>query len=350
MSRLLGVLVLVLVTLAGVELGTMALVRAGVLAVPRPHHGDTGFWWHAHPKWGAWHHPNQEGEHAQGCYRAAYRTNSVGARDVERPREATGPRVVVLGDSFFEGYGVNEPSRASNLLEEKTGIPHLNFAMASFGPYQQYLVYRDLAREFDHDAVVAMLLPENDFADLELAECLELGDTDYCYRPYLVGGPGAWEREDHREPALRRLLRLHSQAWNAVAAIRRGAAPEPDLERSFYWDHSEAQLARVVEIFGRLAEEVGERRLVVVLIPTARDMALYDVRGTSPLADALRPLARREGFRLVDLLPAMTRYSRNWSGYSLSCDLHWSHFGNRVAAELLHDALEGDVYPDAPDA
>ena len=61
--------------------------------------------------------------------------------------------------------------------------------MAHFGPYQEYLVYRDLAREFDHDAVLVGVLPGNDFANIDFDLARTLPRHDYRYRPYLVGDP-----------------------------------------------------------------------------------------------------------------------------------------------------------------
>ena len=70
--------------------------------------------------------------HQKRCFKATYSTNSVGARDVERSPAAARPRAVVLGDSFLEGWGLPAAERLSNLLEESTGVEHLNFAMSLF--------------------------------------------------------------------------------------------------------------------------------------------------------------------------------------------------------------------------
>ena len=69
---------------------------------------------------------------------------------------------------MVEGWGLPDESRFSNLLERVIGVEHLNFGMSHFSPYQSYLVYRDLASGFDHDAVVIGITPENDFVDLDL--------------------------------------------------------------------------------------------------------------------------------------------------------------------------------------
>ncbi len=123
-------------TLLLAELSVAALVHAGLLDTPRPPRGGTAFWKGHHPRFGVWHEPNAETVHERACFRVRYATNSVGARDAERSLDADAPRVVVLGDSFLEGWGVARDERLSERLESGTGFEHLNFAMAHFGPYQ----------------------------------------------------------------------------------------------------------------------------------------------------------------------------------------------------------------------
>ena len=107
MRTVLALLASLTATLLLVELGAIALVRGGTVSAPRPHHGETGFWWHHHPEFGAWHHPDTEGDHNGPCYKARYEINAVGARDVDRPERAPGRRVVVLatGDPLWFSVG-----------------------------------------------------------------------------------------------------------------------------------------------------------------------------------------------------------------------------------------------------
>ena len=145
-----------------------------------------GFWFDLNPDFGTCHLPNHSYRQRKGCYDIVYQSNSYGFRDVERERFANQSRVVVLGDSFIEGVGVETSERLTNLLEDNTGKPHLNFGMAgNFGPTQFMLAYQSLASSFEHDAVLIGILPANDFID----DDYELGHQGMAnrYRPYLVG-------------------------------------------------------------------------------------------------------------------------------------------------------------------
>lgn len=335
------------------ELGTCAAVRSGLLVSPAPSYGHTGVWWGDQPQLGVWHRPYARGRMGGACYSTIYRINSVGARDVERVRHTKRPRVVVLGDSFLEGWGLPEQARLSNLLQRETGIPHLNFAMAHFSPYQMLLAYRLLASSYDHDAVLVSVLPTNDIADSDLDLGRRIRGYEYRYRPYLIKGPDGWKRFDYREPRLRRWLRMNTYTFGA---FRRafyaltpdeglGLAPPPGNKPfSFFYEFKESEVVQIEEVLRRLANAARPRPLAVLLIPTLPDLQRYAIDGDPPFTAHLRAAAQRDGWHLVDLMPAMAGYTRRWANYFLPCDYHWSRFGNRVAADLVRRDLDGLVY------
>jgi hypothetical protein len=328
------------------ELGTAALVQWGPLETPEPTRSGTGFWDGDHPELGVWHQPNASWEHTTACFHVRYESNSVGARDRERSPGSSAPRVVVLGDSFLEGWGLPAAQRLSNRLEAETGVEHLNFAMAHFGPYQQWLAYEGIARRFAHSAVLASLLPLNDVVDSDLELAVEMRDYDYRYRPYLVRESGRWHRFDHREPALRRALRRHSYAFNALLGARRALTGElgapPAVSR--YYELSEPVLTQWEEILGRLRRSAGERAVALLLIPAIPDFERYARGEPAPLSERIAAIGRHLDIQVVDLLPAMAEMTRGWKGYFHSCDHHWNGFANSVAARIVLEALGDEFY------
>src|SRR5205823_2999909 len=99
------------------------------------------------------------------CFDAVYRSNSYGARDKDRQKESLGSRrVIVLGDSMIEGFGVDAADRVTDRLERATGIEHLNFGTSGdFGSIQEWLLYTRVKKDFDHSEVMLFMLPDNDF-------------------------------------------------------------------------------------------------------------------------------------------------------------------------------------------
>ncbi len=355
MRRLLALAASSLAALLLFEVGSCVSVERGWLASPRPTRVLPKYWRGDHPSFGVWRHPDVEYEHTTACFRARYRTNSLGARDRERRRQAPLPRVVVLGDSQMEGWGLAEDERLSNRLEAATGIEHLNFAMAHFGPYQSLIAYRELASGFDHDAVILGLFPMNDFIDIDLDLARRMPGYEYRYRPYLLGAAPDFAHVDHREPLPRRLLRRHSYAFNALlhALLLRSQVPVEDFKAlrgggrklaSWFYDFEEAQIRRLERILELWAEAARDKRLALLLIPSQRDLERFAREGPAPLARRLGRFAEGHGIRIVNLLPGMAQRGVPFERLFLSCDYHWSALGNAVALELAREELGADFY------
>jgi carbamoyltransferase len=71
-------------------------------------------------------------------------------------------RVLVFGDSFTAGDGVSNGKRYTDVLEQKVpAVEVYNYGLSGTGTDQQYLAWREFAREVDHDLVVIAVLVEN---------------------------------------------------------------------------------------------------------------------------------------------------------------------------------------------
>jgi hypothetical protein len=111
-----------------------------------------------HPVVGLWYVPNLRVRipHEGGSYALA--TNSVGMRanrEYSRSRERSAVRILLLGDSFSAGDGVNNEDRFSDVLERQhPGLEVLNFGLAGSGTDQQILVFECIAKLFQADAFI----------------------------------------------------------------------------------------------------------------------------------------------------------------------------------------------------
>lgn len=75
-----------------------------------------------------------------------YENNSKGFRDIEHTPDNR-PGVLVLGDSFTWGYGVDQKNRYTDLLRRKLPLVSIfNLGVSGYGTDQEYLL---LLREFD---------------------------------------------------------------------------------------------------------------------------------------------------------------------------------------------------------
>ena len=188
-----------------------------------------GFWFDLHPVFGTWHLPHHQYRQKKTCFDVDYFTNSAGFRDQERSLESSDSRVVVLGDSFMEGYGVDTSHRVSNLLQHTTGKPHLNFGLAgNFSPTQYLLLYQSLAKNYTHDAVLVALLPANDFIDDDFDRVAKYGTNRY--QPFLRGTYPNYQTEYHQDS-----LHLSAASPRALHPLKKIAANYTHAYHFYYY-------------------------------------------------------------------------------------------------------------------
>ncbi len=161
------------------------------------------YYTHDHPVFGLWRNPNTVKRHFTKSFDVLYESNSYGARDMERDRKSDQPRVIVLGDSFTEGHGLHPEDRITNLLEDRSRIPDLNFGIADSGTTEQLLVYRHLARDFDHAYVMLNFCSFNDFLDNDYIEGVKRSPERV--RPFFVGEYPDYELVYYPESKVREL-------------------------------------------------------------------------------------------------------------------------------------------------
>jgi hypothetical protein len=92
-------------------------------------------------------------------------TNSAGlrsTRDYSRTVPRTAKRIVLLGDSFAAGDGVDNQDRFSDILEQRNpNLEILNCGLPGSGTDQQFLLFRQIVTQFDYDALLFCPLVEN---------------------------------------------------------------------------------------------------------------------------------------------------------------------------------------------
>ena len=114
--------------------------------------------------------PNVEGEFIRGDRKIHEQMNSKGLRDREYTyQKETGViRILVLGDSFTEGYDVEIDSNFTELLEKQLNdstanrYEVINAGTGGYSTDQEYLYYQTEGYKYQPDLVVLMVYPAND--------------------------------------------------------------------------------------------------------------------------------------------------------------------------------------------
>lgn len=322
--------------------------------------------------WGAWGKPNTTSRLVGQCFDVAYTFNDMGARDRTREKQAS-QRWVVLGDSFIEGYGLEEPDRFTSILEKKLGWQFANFGAAGdHGPLQYLMVYKNLAQQLEHQGVIVGLLPFNDFTDNDAQWWrANRSPADQArYRPYAIPAPDgqsyriiygangdAAPRDDlssipetskSSEPddldeesplSVRGMARGLSKV-SATLSLLRQVSSQLTLSRNpysggyFTTDPSEVTAAKLA--LRDLSKEIGDRPKILLVFPAVADLDERARRGAaySDEVGGLLGQLKSDGWLVIDLADAVTDiyHSRD---ITLGCDGHWNADTNRIVADYL---------------
>lgn len=221
------------------------------------------------------------------------------------------PRVLVLGDSFAFGWGVEyAESLCGRLATLEPSWKVYDAAVSGFGSDQESLVLDQLVDEIAPD-VVLVVFCENDLYENSLSV------TYGKHKPWFERSGGGLEL--HGVPVPRPWLERISALWRAVEKTR--------------WEDSFAARPRDVEAEWQLTEDIY-RRMRARLGATPLLVASSDAR--------LARFARESGVcGHVDLLPALSMGATSGASGPVAYpkDGHWTPEGHRRVAEVVHGSL-----------
>lgn len=286
-------------------------------------------------------------------------TNSLGMRDDE-PRPKDGPRVLLLGDSFAMGYGVERGQLFADLLEKDLGVDVVDAGTGGYEIVQQPRVLAEYGPRLKPDLVLYALYLGNDLAQNDEWEVRADGTLHNKVRQYPV-----------RQPAEVKLLRLMRDFFYG---IRQGRSEkegewlpfdgylglcEKDLgaEAKKDYDDADAQLAS-------LAAEAKRQGLPLLVLtlpyrsmvePDARASLAAKVPGLDERYDLTRP-AREIGARMdargidhADVTPFLVEeHHRSGQPLFFPVDGHLTPAGQaavaRFAAPLVRERLRAGAH------
>jgi hypothetical protein len=319
----------------------LALAEAAARAVAphwAPQHAERNFW--AHDDLLGWaHRPGQRGSMSHPDFRISVSISEQGLRDREYAFERTPGRrrMLVLGDSFAWGFGVEQDEALSEILERKhPDWEILNTGVSGWGTDQQLLFFRERGLRWRPDVVLLLFHP-NDVEDNAAASRYGYPKPRFVLRDagleltHVPVPPLSWRRRLER--VLMQTSYLYNRAnaaWWALGrageAARAAFVPVAGAEGGGEPEAGDFALTRA--LLGELAREVAESgaRLVVVGVPAPaplrRELALA-LQGLSvpyrPLDAAFRGRSREE--------------------WKFAHDPHWNAAGHVIAAGAVDDFL-----------
>lgn len=331
------------------------------------------------------HRPDVKVDFPQG----SYSINSLGLRDEERGyAPANGDeRMLVLGDSFAEGFSVPFEDSVSQVLErtlrsEGRAVDVINAGVAGYSTDQEYLLYRREAVRYGARVVVLFFyyndILGNVLDSIGRAPKPKLACEDGSFRLLTdpVPPPPSPERLTlHHAPPyplgsaalewIRKRLSASPAAYRATARLGLWDAPEPGpppeelkvfkrrtprAERHAWTcttrllkalnDEVKAHGARLLVAYVPSKMEVSERDWGLTRLEYDLDDTLWD-RGK--VAHDLEGAGEDSGFPVLDLTGALRKADSPITGGPYhSHGGHWDALGHRIAAERVAQFLRAE--------
>jgi len=297
------------------------------------------------------------------------------------PARSRAPRLVVLGDSFVWGFGVEEDEVLAAVLARSTGAEVVNAGVSGYGPDQCFLSWKQHGAAWAPDEVVLFVTLANDLDDIASTE-----RYGYAKPAFRLGADGAlqltgvpvpvvdWAMASRPMPLRLKQSRLGAilersalftlasdalarTAWAGPPLEAAGLVPSGGADSPLVLDVHPASRAVEEEwrlmgaIVRALRDDVHRRgaRLTVDAVPAADEV--YDDRWDRRVAHArlepgvvldrtepgrrLAALAREAGARVIDLLPELRRAGLSDRGLYYAVNHHWTASGHRLVAGVL---------------
>ena len=272
-----------------------------------------------------------------GEYDVAIRINKYGLRDDRSIADARPDDIVVVGDSFSWGYGVETSDRFSNRLEPLTGHRVFNLATlkSDFAGYAALLEYgKSFGAQFGQ--IVLTVCMENDLRDYSLPDPA----LDNTNRPQnWIGSIKLWLLSNSAIYFMATTA-IQEQPWLRDIATKTGLiVPNADAEGMLKTIYDEKIIESSAETLSALAHQY---HMLVVLIPS-RGLWIPPYNTIEDkVHNAFAASLRTKGVRVLDLRAALEAGGKPLS-YHFPYDGHWNASGHALAASVIANCLKNEA-------
>lgn len=322
--------------------------------------------------WGAWHKENYLQNHQTECFNVTYSTNKVGARDNEFSHKniKLRKRFILLGDSMMEGYGLNKNEMFEKIVEEENDFSILNFGSGGdFGPLQYFLIYKNLAKNYEHDGLIIVYFPQNDLTDNNYEIWSSNGwnkfGTKERFRPYsnnqndqinyFIPEKAVKSNDfqfvmNNKKSMLVKLLINYTWSFNTVRSIlyilrsnNKSSDDEllyKDNNYSSIYNYDKKLLKNNIHWLNSIFKESKKKENYLIILPSKNDMKMSkQMKNNKNIYEELKVLIDYKKYNLkiinlIDYLP------NNFERIFLTCDNHYSFYGNKWMSNIFKEYIK----------
>ena len=331
-----GYAIFLVLSLAAGFVGAEGLSR---IVVPQcaPKSARSTDFWQFHPRYGWAHIPEKVGRFSSFGFDTEIKINQKGFRGSEVAYERSDkPRIVVLGDSFVWGFGVEESEMFTSVL--KTLVPDVeivNLGVNAYSTDQELLLYVEEGRKYSADLII-LVVSDNDFTD----NARSMVSHIYA-KPLFSMNAGTVVLSDpiiQEPPFLKRVLvKSASRSYLLTCANRYLEVSRVEETRGYRRDEEkpfprsyaqELTMNLILELHKQISND-GARMLVIFAdgMLQAEEAASY-----------LKP---------YDISSEVLDHYMNLSDATLHLpqDFHWNAKGHRLVADVISKRLSQQLKP-----
>jgi hypothetical protein len=293
--------------------------------------------WRYDPLLGWSHRPGQRGRLNHRDFTIEVSINSQGLRDIEYPIERTRKkRMLILGDSFSWGYGVEHQECFTEIIErENPEWEVINASVSGYSTDQEYLYLKERGISFKPD-VVMLLFCWNDFTDNNI------GSASWYFKPYFVGHNGIWELRNNPVPMATMKQRghrfffgrtyvikhLYAAVIHAFYYLRSLVKHNPQRDIPIREQEPEKTYAVTAYLLGSINRFCIENnvKFILVSVPMEQSKRVW-----------IKNFAQTEKIHYLALDPY---FELKEGQLTFSRDKHWNPIGHQIAARAISDFLK----------
>lgn len=319
--------------------------------------------WTNHEIYGVWHKENSEFVHKSDCFSAKYYFNNFGAKDKDRNLSGKN-RTLIIGDSYTEGYGVDNDKNFSYLMEKESynNLKYLNFSTSGyFGSTQYYLLIKDLFKKIEFDRVILFLNPSSDFKD----DSYEFGKLFHYkkYRPYLdlASNQIVYFNKDHKnlqneKIKFKNILDNFTYSYKFLRYLKHQVKSSLQSKKfnklsnkntgdyiSYFEKYPNDTLQILKKNLFNINQILLEKniKLVVFTIPSKKDLIYFKSNPNSKnnLDTELGSYLKKFGVKFSSILESQNKKKKLGIKNYFNCTDHLNENGQKIFKEIIRDRL-----------
>lgn len=314
--------------------------------------------------------PNAYGIDLTNEWETQIRINSKGIRDrnYEYKKPEGIKRMVVLGDSFTYGKGVEEYERFTEVLENSLleNYQVINMGVTGYGNDQELLVLKNEGMKYNPDLVVVAFYVGNDIDDnthtvrytypksmfvLDNNNKLNLTNVPVPQKEEIME---KWDVKNNDNVTLfyyfKNYVKTNSHAYAFIAPRITGSPNILNLFKKigiadketqlvgaygFYYDYN-WNLTKVILKEIDTVAKTNDSKTIIVIIPTVNWLhENFDPE----LNRALFDFGKNNNIAILDLFPEFREHVKNGEQLYFKIDGHWNANGHKLAAELIYNKV-----------